>query len=269
MKRREFLRTSLAASALAATAVGAQRAGAQEAAPGGEREFYQLRRYQLSRGPQIKLTNDYFGSALVPALNRMGIRPVGVFNESIGPGTPVMYVLIPGASVETLVTIDERLRKDDDYTKAAASFVTAPGKEPPFEREESWLLQAFETHPKITLPPASASGGPRVFELRTYESPSLQDHWRKVEQMNSGEGAIFTKAGIPQVFYGDVLIGSRQPCLTYMLCFNSLAERDARWDAFRNSPEWKALSTDPKYAYEDIVTNITNVMLTPADYSQI
>jgi NIPSNAP len=264
MKRRKFLGTSLAASALAATAVGAQ-----EAAPAGEREFYQLRRYQLSRGPQIKLTNDYFRGALVPALNRMGMRPVGVFNESIGPGTPVMYVLIPGASVETLVTLDERLRKDDDYMKAAANFITAPGKEPPFEREESWLLKAFETHPKITLPAATASGGPRVFELRTYESPSLQDHWRKIEQMNSGESAIFTKAGMAQVFFGDVLIGSRQPCLTYMLCYNNLGERDPAWNAFLTAPEWKALSTDPKYAFEDIVTNITNVMLTPADYSQI
>src|SRR5579871_4680011 len=121
MKRRKFLGTSLAASALAATAVNAPRAGAQDAAASSEREFYQLRRYQLSR-PQVKLSNDYFRNALVPALNRMGIRPVGVFNESVGPGTPTMYVLIPGASLEKLVTLDESLRKDDGYMKAAADF---------------------------------------------------------------------------------------------------------------------------------------------------
>lgn len=268
MKRRKFLGSSLAAAALAGGAPELLARAPQDAAA-GKREFYQLRRYQLSNGPQRKLSDDYFREALVPALNRMEFSPVGVFNVTIGPETPVMYVLIPSMSVERLVTVDDRLLKDDAYSKAAAPFLNAPAKEPAFIRLESSLLQAYEKMPKITLPPVSTSKGPRVFELRTYESPSNQDHWRKIEQMSSGEGDIFTKAGIPQVFYGDTLIGPRLPNLTYMLCFNNLSERDAKWDAFRNSPEWKALSSNPRYAFEDIVSNITNIMLAPAAYSQI
>lgn len=268
MERRRFLSSSLAASALAATAPELLARAPQDAAS-GKREFYQLRRYQLANGPQRKLADDYFRDALVPGLNRVEISPVGVFNVTIGPETPVMYVLIPSMSVERLVTLDDRLLKDDDYTKAAAPFLNAPAKEPAFARMESSLMQAYEKMPKITLPPVSTSKSPRVFELRTYESPTNQDHWRKIEQMSSGEGDIFTKAGIPQVFYGDTLVGPRLPNLTYMLCFNNLAERDAKWDAFRNSPEWKALSTNPRYAFEDIVSNITNIMLAPTAYSQI
>jgi len=267
MERRTFLGSSLAAT-IAATAPDLLARGPQDAAA-GKREFYQLRRYRLSNGPQRKLADDYFREALVPALNRMEFSPVGVFNVTIGPETPVMYVLIPSMSVERLVTVDDRLLKDDAYAKAAAPFLNAPAKEPAYARMESSLLQAYEKMPKITLPPVSVSKSPRVFELRTYESPSNQDHWRKIEQMSSGEGDIFTKAGIPQVFYGDTLIGSRLPNLTYMLCFNNLAERDAKWDAFRNSPEWKTLSTNPRYAFEDIVSNITNIMLAPTAYSQI
>ena len=120
----------------------------------------------------------------------------------------------------------------------------------------------------FTVPPAAAQD-PRVFELRTYESPTNQDHWRKIEQMSSGEADIFTKAGIPQVFYGDTLVGPRLPNITYMICFNSLAERDGKWDAFRSSAEWKALSGNPRYAFEDIVSNITNIMLAPTAYSQV
>ena len=142
-------------------------------------------------------------------------------------------------------------------------------KNPSFLRMESSLMQAYEKMPKITLPPASVARSPRVFELRTYESPSNQDHWKKIEQMSSGEGDIFTKAGIPQVFYGDTLIGQRLPNITYMLCFDNLAERDKKWDAFRSSAEWKALSSDPRFAYEDIVSNITNIILAPTAYSQI
>lgn len=269
MERRKFLSSSLAAAVIAAVTSPELLARPQESAAAGKREFYQLRRYQLVAGPQRKLADDYFRDALVPALNRMEFSPVGVFNVTIGPETPVTYVLIPSMSVERLVTVDDRLLKDDVYMKAGDAFLNAPAKQPAYQRLESSLLQAYEKMPKITLPPVSVSKSPRVFELRTYESPSNQDHWRKIEQMSSGEGDIFTKAGIPQVFYGDTLVGPRLPNLTYMLCFNSLSERDAKWDAFRNSPEWKALSTNPRYAFEDIVSNITNIMLGPTAYSQI
>ncbi len=52
------------------------------------REFYQLRRYALQTGPQLALTQNYFEHALIPALNRMAMAPVGAFKLDIGPETP-------------------------------------------------------------------------------------------------------------------------------------------------------------------------------------
>jgi hypothetical protein len=134
---------------------------------------------------------------------------------------------------------------------------------------ESSLMVAFEGMPKLMVPPATAEHRPRMFELRSYESPSDQDHLRKVEMFNRGEFDVFEKAGFWQVFYGDVLVGSRLPKLTYMLSFDDLADRNKKWNAFRAAPEWKKLSTSPRYAFEEIVTNITNIILSPAPYSQI
>jgi hypothetical protein len=59
------------------------------------------------------------------------------------------------------------------------------------------------------------------------------------------------------------------PSLTYMLSLASLEELNARWDAFRNDPGWKKLSTDPKYSFDPIVSNITNLILSPLAASQI
>ena len=123
MDRRKFLASTLAASAVATASPGALAQAGQEAGDANKREFYQLRRYLLSAGPQRKLTDDYFRDALVPALNRMEFSPIGVFNVTIGPEMPVMYVLIPSFSVEKLVTVDDRLQKDDAYVKAAAPFL--------------------------------------------------------------------------------------------------------------------------------------------------
>jgi hypothetical protein len=269
MERRKFLASSLAASALAVTTPGSSLAAAQGTAQGKGREFYQLRRYHLNSGPQRKLCDDFFRDALVPALNRMAIAPVGVFDLSIGPETPSIYMLMPSLSAETLATVETRLGQDAEYMKAGAPFLNAPAKEPAFDRMESSFLQAFEKWPRIVLPSATATHAPRVFELRIYEGATDQDHRRKVEMMQSGEAEIFTKAGVEQVFYSETLIGSRLPNLTYMLAFDNLADRDKKWAAFRGSDEWKAYSTQPKYAFEVIVSTINNFILTPTSYSQI
>ncbi len=86
---------------------------------------------------------------------------------------------------------------------------------------------------------------------------------------HKGEFEIFQKAGCHPVFFGDALIGSRLPQLTYMLSFANLAELEKSWAAFRSDPDWKKLSSSPRYNYEAIVSNISNLVLSPLAASQI
>jgi hypothetical protein len=228
-----------------------------------------LRRYNLLSGEQLKLTESYFSSALIPALARMGLGPVGAFRLDIGPETPAYYLLIPGPAVEPLVELDLRLSEDAEFLKAAAPFWNATSAAPAFQRAEISLLAAFEGWPKLTRPAAAATKAKRIFQLRTYESPSDGEHVRKVEMFHSGEFEIFLNAGFHPVFFGDTLIGSRMPNLTYMLSFADMAELDAKWDVFRNDPAWKKLSSNPRFAFDSIVSNITNLIVSPLDCSQI
>lgn len=264
MHRRRFLNNSLRASAAIALP-----ALAQTSKPDGAREYYELRRYHLQSGPQEKLTNAFVAEALIPGLNRLGMKPIGAFNLYIGPETPSLYLLLPAMSPDLLATAEQKLMADDDFMRAGAAFLNAPAKEPAYERMESSLLIAFDGWPKLTLPPATASKSPRVFQMRTYESPSHQAHRRKVEMFHSGEFDIFKQAGFWQVFYGDMLIGPRLPNLTYMLSFPDLSEMNAKWKAFSSNPDWKKLTSSPKFNYESIVSNITNLILNPTTYSQI
>ncbi|HEY6290372.1 MAG TPA: NIPSNAP family protein [Terriglobia bacterium] len=272
MRRRTFVTSSLAASALAMSPEGSLGSGPtrpQSGAGESGREYYQLRRYELRSGPQVKLVNGYFQQAFIPAANRLGIKPVGAFTVVAGAESPSLYILIPSASLETLVSIEPRLAADPEYMKAGADFLEAPATAPAYMRMESSLMLAFAGWPKLQAPPAAAENRPRTFELRTYESPSDRDHVRKVEMFNSGEFDVFQHAGFRSVFYGDTLIGSRLPNLTYMLAFDDLADRSKLWAAFGSSPDWKKLSTSSRYAFEEIVSNITNLILSPAAYSQI
>jgi hypothetical protein len=265
VQRRHFLTSSLAAAAAALTSSDSH---AQTSAPKG-REYYELRKYKLRSGSQTKLLQSYLESALIPALNRSGFSPIGAFNLYLGPETPALYLLIPSTSLESLVTAELQLVKDEQFMKAAAPFWSAPATAPAFERVESSLMIAFEGWPKLVVPPVTAQHGKRVFQLRTYESPSNEDHVRKVEMFHKGEFEIFAQAGFWQVFYGDTLIGPRLPQLTYMVSFPDISEIDVKWDAFGSNPDWKKLSALPRYSSEPIVDTISNLVLRPASFSQI
>lgn len=260
MQRRNFLAGTLASSALAL----APDSGAQTKEFARPRQFYQLRRYSLQSGPQVAATEKYISEALIPALANKG-GPVGAFRVDIGPETPMFYVLIPILAPAMAGALELELNENETYIKAAEPFWSAPGSSPSFQRMDSSLLAAFEGWPRLT-PPAK---GKRIFQLRTYESPSYRDHILKVQMFHSGEFEIFKNAGFQPVFFGDTLIGPRMPSLTYMLSFADSAELDAKWNVFRNDPAWKKLSADPKYAFEPIVSNITNLVLSPLAASQI
>ncbi len=268
MKRREFLKSSLAIAGLAG-ASSAPNASAAEKTEKSAREFYELRQYHLRRGPKQKLFDQFYKEAAIPAWNRAGVGPVGVFNVMFGPDSPTMYVLMTHKSIESVAAATDRVRSDADYQKAGAEFINVPPSDPAYMRVESSLLAAFEGMPKLEVPAAVADKKPRIFELRTYESHSKKANKKKIEMFNHWEIAIFRRAGLQPVFFGETLVGTKMPNLTYMLVFENMAAHDKAWSAFGSDAEWKKLSSTPGYTDPEIVTNISNVFLRPTPYSQI
>lgn len=262
--RRQFIAASLSAAAVAVA-----RTGNAQTAADHSPEFYSIRRYELRAGPQMKLTESYFGDALIPALSRMGMGPIGAFGLNFGPIAPTFYLLIPSSSLEALAMLEPRLAQDSTFLAAAEPFWNAPATSPAFLRVEGSLLKAFDGWPRVTLPATSVAKGKRIFQLRTYESPSNGDHVRKVQMFHDGEFQIFRNAGFHPVFYGDTLIGPRMPNMTYLLSFANMEEMNAKWDAFNSDPAWKKLSTLPEYGFEQIVSNVSNLILNPLSVSQI
>lgn len=272
MKRRDFVTTSLAASAagLAANTLAAGGVQAGGNSPDqSPRQYYHLVVWHLRRGPQQKMVDDLLRDAMVPALSRAGLGPLGVFNTTIGPGSPRVYLLVSGSSMEPVANFAELLFADPEFHKAAGPAMNATPAEPAYTRLESSLLRAFTGMPKVEPPASAAQHRPRIFELRIYESHSKKANLTKIQMFNQGEIAIFRRTGLTPVFFGETLVGSNFPNLTYMLTFDDMAARDKAWAAFINDPEWKKLSTTPGYTDVEIVSNISNAILTPAPYSQI
>lgn len=267
MTRSHFIKSALAASgALALTESLSQAA---QSADHAAREFYELRLYHLRRGPKQRLADDFFRQAAIPALNRLGLEPIGVFNVMTGPDSPTLYVLIPHPSLASFGSVEDRLMADAEYQKAGAEFLNAPAGDPPYIRVESSLMVAFQTMPKLEVPALTKDKKPRIFELRTYESHNKKANKKKIEMFDQGEIAIFRRTGLTPVFFGETLIGTKLPNLTYMLVFENMAAHGKNWGAFGSDPEWRKLSTTPGYTDPEIVSSISNVFLRPTAYSQI
>lgn len=268
--RRDFLTSTLGASLVAAAGHSAGAEGQGPATAKAAPEFYVWRQYSIKTGTQPRRLAEFLQNAAIPALNRLGHTPIGVFEVTFGLPTPTVFVLTPSSSLESLLAIEAGLERDDVFMKAAVPYLDAPASDPVYMRQELSLLTAFPNVPRIEIPAATAAKGPRLFELRTYESHNERAHRAKVRMFAElGEVDIFRKVGLTPVFFGRTVVGPRMPSLMYMLVHDNMAGREKSWDGFRTSPDWKALAATPGYADADIVSNITTVFLRPAAYSQI
>ena len=270
MNRRRFLGGSLVTS----WTLGAGVRGAEAAEPGGPGtggpEYYELRTYRLRFGPQKKALDDFLRDAAIPAWNRMGIAPVGVFETSLGPEAPTLHVLLTHKGLESFANASERLEDDSAFQKAASAFLARAGGEAGYVRYESALLRAFENVPRLEVPASKGTDKPRMFELRTYESPGEGAHGKKMSMFTKlGELTIFRRVGLTPVFFGQTLVGSRLPNFVYMLTFEDMAAREKAWAAFRVDPDWTKLSATAGYTNEEIMSNISNILLRPTGYSQV
>lgn len=264
--RRDFIGTSLAAG-VAASAL-TSFAGAQEQDGGrGAREYYEIRKYKLRRGPMQPRIDAYMRDALIPAMRRAGVGPVGAFNVLVGPENPTLYLLMVHPSADSVLALSEKLAQDDEYRSVGAEFRKLPATDPPYVSLERSLMVAEPFMPKLEEAPK----GNQIYELRIYRSHSRAANRKKAEMFSpvGGELNIFRRVGLTPVFFADAIFALEMPNLTYMLTYPDLAARERNWGAFVNDPEWKKLSATPGYTDPEIVASITNLLLRPTAYSQI
>jgi hypothetical protein len=260
MERRKFVRSSfLAASALTAGA------GSLEASqnPPGVKAFYELREYEMHFGTSENDLHTYLQNALIPALNKYGAKHVGVFKET-GKSEPAkVYVLIVYNSWNDYPTVVSSLKTDADFAKASDVYTKISPEKIPFTRYNSKFMIAFDGFPQPAIPTAT----PRIFEIRTYEGYNEDAVRRKIKMFNDEEIVIFNRTKLNIVFFGEVISGKDLPCLTYMLTFANMEERDKNWAAFSADADWKRIVAAPEYA--NTVSRITKIFLEPVAYSQI
>lgn len=88
------------------------------------------------------------------------------------------------------------------------------------------------------------------------------------ERFSTATLGFFEKHGIRPLGFWTTLVGPSNHALTYMLQWESLAERERKWNAFQADPEWIAKRAASE-AERPIVARVENHFLSPTDYSPL
>lgn len=230
-------------------------------------EYYELRIYRSPDAAKRQIVSDYVEQALLPALTRQGIDRVGVFTRTDDDTDLALYMLIPFKTLAAFSELNQKLAADAAYAKAAADYFATAMADAPYSRIESKFMKAFAGMPVIEQPEYSLNKQPRLFELRTYESHNADKARLKVEMFNEGEIDIMRAVKLAPLFYGETLIGSDVPNLTYMLTAPDMKAHDEHWNGFRTHPDWLVMKGLDKY--KDTVSKINRWYLAPTAYSQL
>jgi len=263
MKRREFITAGTAGlAALATTTAMAQNQK--------NTEYIEVRKYTVAdenkRTQLVKILDE----ALIPALNRQGLKPVGVLIPDAKAERELKYalnvfVVVPHKTTETFVNVNANLVADMEYRKAAAPIFNTTSKDPLYTDCETFLLQGFPTIPSMETP---KFGSNRVYQLRLYRSFNIERNDAKIKMFDvGGELPLFRELGLNPIFFGNIVAGSRRPAFWYMLGFDSPEKRDEAWKTFVSHPKWQVLKNLPEYA--DTATEVDNIMVTPSPGSQL
>ncbi|HPN34745.1 MAG TPA: NIPSNAP family protein [bacterium] len=238
---------------------------AKDSGRGESAAYLEWRHYIAPYGDRRKRLLDFFQHVAVPAWNRQGISPVGLFGALYGSSSSSIYVLLPHADSDSVLYSEDRLLQDSEYMRDGAFFHSLSGSDPGYWRIENSLLRCFAP---LSMSAVRIQGTARVFEWRIYANPNQLQTRQKIHMFTqAGEIELFRRCGLTPVFFAETLIGPQRPNLQYLLVFKDMAERDNRWSAFRRHPDWAVLKNRPEYA--DAVCNVTDLMLQPLDFSQV
>ncbi len=274
LDRRDFLKTSLAASAATVVSSSALRAAGADTAV---RELYELRAYRLKPGVALDVLDGYLEKAMLPALAKRGVKNFGAFTEvevdkkavTTKPkaDTPV-WVFIPHATFESFVGVSSELNADPAVQAAGADYLNVPKASPVYDRIDTWLYRAFAGQPQMNLPAFSKNRTPtRIFELRDYESHSEKAALSKMAMFNNGEIPLMKDLGMNPVFFGQGIAGPNLPHLRYVTSGPDLAAHLAAWAKFGPDPRWQSMSKDPQY--KDNTSKNTPRFIVPRPYSEV
>jgi len=106
-----------------------------------------------------------------------------------------------------------------------------------------------------------------IHELRIYDCVpgKMPDLLKRFDTITL---KIWERHGIRQAGFWTTLIGESNQRLYYLLAWDSLADRERKWNAFQTDPAWISARAETE-KNGPIVAQVTNEILIPTGFSAV
>ena len=106
-----------------------------------------------------------------------------------------------------------------------------------------------------------------IYELRVYHAVPgrLPDLLKRFDSITL---KIWQRHGIEQAGFWTTLVGDSNQALYYLLKWESLDDREKKWNAFQADPEWHRQRAETE-ANGPIVQRVANSFLAPTSFSSV
>ena len=240
---------------------------AQEARRSNARYFL-LESYLMKNGSQGPRLAAYLQEARLAMAARLKTpAPALILEALVAAHMPQVLVISAFGSLEELADSKRTFRQDADARAAMARWEAAD--EQPYEALNEIVLEAAPYCPPFPPPATDPAKPPRVYELRTYHSPTERQLQALHERFAGPEVKIFHRSGIHPVIYSSTLVGPNQPNLTYLTPFDDLAAREKAWAEFGADPEWVKVRTESIARSGQVASVIQISLFKAATYSPV
>jgi len=228
--------------------------------------FYVVWDFDLKNGTQPARAHDYLSNGFIPSVRQLSPGPVIALEAVVAAHMPRVTLIMGFNSLEEIGTVHSKVGSIPEYRKHFEAW--EEGSESAVENQTNLLLEAADYSPEIE-PSKSERKTARIFELRVYHSPTYRQLGALHERFAGPEIRIFHRHGIHPLFYTSTLFGASIPNLTYLIPFESLADREKAWAAFGADPEWTKVRAD-SIARSGQVSSVMQISLyKAAPYSPI
>lgn len=226
--------------------------------------LYELRRYDVAAG-KLPALLDRFGSFTVARWKQYGFRLVGFWTPLLGEKSNQVVYIWAWESFEERTQKSAAWRADPERARKWAE----SEKDGPLVRRVYNQLMEPTAYSQLdrgeAYGPDATTRKPYLFELREYQAMP-QKITNITERFGGYTCRAFREHGFRQVGYWLNRVGGNDHQLTYLLAWESLDERVAKFDAFAKDPERARVFGDSE-KHGPIVEQVTTTILRPTAFS--
>ena len=225
--------------------------------PGNGTRVIACESFCVTDADQLLHLRSYMADTLLPCMDQLSNSPKMSLEAIVAPHTPQTLLLTVYSSFNEMLEVRARIASDTRVRRAWAAIESAQVVD---DVRSHVLIVAEEL---VRLPAESAFVKSRLFEVRTWHAPA----WH--EGVAPEVSSVLSRIGVDPIVAGATVAGEHLPRFTYVVPFESLADRQQAWARLDEDAQWMDMQRESNSRFGSGVRTTAKAIYKLAPYSPL